>query len=77
MCTTVITHGSKGELALRGTFLFGTHGPKALSGDYKGKDNILILWLYDGSYFHGQFYKFGTCHLLSRFCVVCGMKEFD
>ena len=26
--TSVITHGSKGELALRGTFLFGAHGPK-------------------------------------------------
>ena len=25
--TSVITHGSKGELALRGTFLFGAHGP--------------------------------------------------
>ena len=23
--TSVITHGSKGELALRGTFLFGAH----------------------------------------------------
>ena len=25
--TSVITHGSKGELALRGTFLFAVHGP--------------------------------------------------
>ena len=24
-----MTHGSKGELALRGTFLFGAHGPKS------------------------------------------------
>ena len=26
--TSVITHGSKGELALRAPFLFGAHGPK-------------------------------------------------
>ena len=26
--TSVITHGSKGELTLRGTFLFGAHGHK-------------------------------------------------
>ena len=25
--TSVITHGSKVELALRSTFLFGAHGP--------------------------------------------------
>ena len=29
--TSVITHGSKGELALRGTFLFGAHGPYSTS----------------------------------------------
>ena len=28
--TSIITHGSKGELALRGTFLFGAHEPKSV-----------------------------------------------
>ena len=28
--TSVITYGSKGELALRGTFLFSAHGPKII-----------------------------------------------
>ena len=33
--TSVITHGSKGELALRGTFLFGAHGPYCINHVYK------------------------------------------
>ena len=40
--TSVITNGSKGELALRGTFLCGAHGP-----NYIFISNILYLFLND------------------------------